>query len=236
MLPQNHVWQVDLRSWLTTLTVSDFECGLPGLTYDDAWLASADEVYRAWLTFENLGREITVLNGFKIAPEAFVLSSIEQGGSVYMQTYGLIEPGCLAWLYSWSYPGNPYHESIEIANRALVAAIVDMMMLWEATGHSQEKAAAFAVYGYVYSVCGHLLPVAVQDAYKEALSLYFVQFEAWVSTGTQADMDVPSILGACYAGQILGGDYPARAEAHALAVMDKHYGQAGFIDHGTERV
>ncbi len=228
---QGQPWET-LYGWLSERVVADFECDLPGLGYDDAWFTDADQVYRAWLTFENLGRGITKPDIFRVPSSTFVLSTIEQGGEVRFRLSDAVEPTCGAWLYAWDYPGNPYHLSEQLANRALVAAIVDAMMSYEHNGGSQEKASSFHVHAYVYNVCGHLLPAAVQDAYKEYLRLTFERFEGWVSTGTQSDLDAPSIAAMYITGAILGGDYPARAEAHADAFLDKHYKPAGYFDHG----
>ena len=230
-LPQNHAWQVDLRSWLQGLTVTDFDCGLPGLSYSDSYFSTPDELYRAWLTFQKLGRDIVAVTGVRYAPEDFVLSSIERDGEVYMDLYAATEPTCMAWLYAWTYPGNPYYQSVEVANRALVASIVDLMMGFDAPGGSQEKSSSFQTHAYVYQQCGHLLPPAVQDAYKAYLALAFDRFEGWVSSGTQASMDGPNVAGMYLTGQILGGGYPDRAHAHCLAFINKHY-HDGYIDHG----
>jgi hypothetical protein len=232
MLAQQGEPWATLYGWLSERVVSDFDCGLPGMSYSDSYFSTPDELYRAWLTFENLGRGIAKIDGVRIDPSHYVLSSIEQGGGVYMDLYALTEPACMAWLTVWDYPGNPYHGSVEVANRALVVSIVDAMMSYEDDGGSQEKASSFQAHAYVYQQCGHLLPPAVKDAYKEYLRLTFERFAAWVSTGTQADLDSPSLAAMFITGGILGSDYPARAEAHCDAFLNKHYKDAGYIDHG----
>jgi len=228
---QGQPWET-LYGWLSERVVADFDCGLPGLSYDDSYFSTPDDLYRAWLSFEDLGRGLTKNGGVRLDSSHYVLSSIEQGGAVHMKLYGVTEPACMAWLYVWDYPGNPYTGSVPVANRALVAAIVDMMMSFEDGGGSQEKASSFHAHAYVYQQCGHLLPAAVQDAYKEGLRLTFERFETWVSTGTQADLDSPSLAAMFITGGILGSDYPARAEAHCDRFLDKHYRDAGYIDHG----
>ena len=113
-LPQKHDWQIALRNWLSGRGASDYECGLPGLSFDASYFASDDDTYRAWVTFENNGRDITRISGVRIAPEHFLLESIESPEGVRMKLYYKVEPACLAWLYSWDYPGNPYYQNEQV--------------------------------------------------------------------------------------------------------------------------
>lgn len=234
-LPQNSTWQVTLRSWIGTLVSTDFDTGTPGLGYDAAYFTGDDDLlYKTWITFNNLGRGISpTIEGVRVASSVFLLSTIENGGDVYMNVDNIIEPMQIAWLYDWDYPGNPYHNQIEVANRALVGAICDMIMTSENYGNSQTSASAISAQAYVYSIVGHLLPATEQAAYEEGLEAVFELLDASGPTGIQADLELQGVTGMYLIGQILGGEFITRARTFAENFMSSHYKEAGYIDHGN---
>lgn len=242
-LPQQHGWQVIFRDWIASKRLQDFDCGLPGPEYSAAFFGSDDEIYRTWITFENLGRHTAKLTGARIDSCCFLLENIEDDGTgdrpagIYMKLDETIEPGALAWLYSWEYGGNPWYQKTEIANRAIVACMVDMIMCHDKyidgglASISQLVSSAFATWGYVYSVCKGLLEQEQVDAWAECMQAFFEAIDKQGPTGIQADMDLPAIVGMHYCTELLFG-YEERAEAYAKTFLEKHFNKAGYIDHG----
>ena len=250
-LPQKHDWQVTLRNWIAGKDESDFECGLPGLSFESftSWFGSDDDIYRAWITFENLGRDIAKIDGVRIDPSCYLLSAIEQEDGIYMRLYDRVEPAAMAWLYSWDYPGNPYHQNEQVANRALVACMVDMMMAYDASieqGNfdyfSQTYGSAFATWAYVFDMVGDLLPPAESIGYIYCLHRFFDAFEKQGPTGIQADMDLPVLIGMYYVG-IPSVTYDPRAKDYARKFLidggtwlevehEPYFNHAGFVNHG----
>jgi len=251
-LPQNHDWQVTLRNWIVGKDESDFECGLPGLSFNKTYFEDGerlkdDDIYRTWITFEDLGRRIANINGVRIAPCCYTLEEIEAEDGIYMRLYANVEPAAMAWLYSWDYPGNPYHQNEQVANRALVACMVDMMMAYDdimeqREGETDEEFAnrqkylsqtygsAFASWAYVFDVFAARLNVEANDArvaYKEALVSFYDAFVATGPTGIQADMDLPVLIGMHYTYH----DNPVH-NSYARTFFEKHFNEAGYIDHG----
>ena len=242
-LPQQHGWQVTFRDFIAGKTLQDFDCGLPGPEYSAAFFGSDDDIYRTWITFENLGRYTAKLTGARIDSCCYLLENIEDDGTgdrpagIYMKIDETVEPGALAWLYSWEYGGNPWLNKTEIANRAIVACMVDMIMCHDKfidgglASISQAVASAFATWGYVFDTCYMHLDQPEVDAWGECMQAFFHKIEEQGPTGTQADMDLPGILGMYYSTKCLFG-YEERAEAYARAFIDKHFNEAGYIDHG----
>lgn len=237
MLPQNHAWQVTLRDWMAGKTLACYECGLPGLSYDESYFPDNDSVLRAWLTFEDLGRHISKIRGARIDASHYLLENIESADGIRMRLDETVEPGALAWLYSWNYPGNPYYQSTEIANRALTACAVDLMMAHDhyidgdQQSISQLVSSMFATWAYVLDVLDHEAPAEFAEAYAEGLRAFFDRIEAQGPTGIQSDLDLPALVGMHYTEQFLAG-YDGRAEAYARAFMDKYFNAAGYGDHG----
>lgn len=242
-LPQQHGWQVAFRDFIAAKTLQDFDCGLRGLEYHNAYFGSDDEIYKTWITFENLGRHTAKLTGARIDSCNYLLENIEDDGTgdrpagIYMKIDETVEPGALAWLYSWDYGGNPWYNKTEIANRAIVACMVDMIMCHDKyidgnlASISQAVSSAFATWGYVFNTCYSLLGQQETDAWGECMQAFFHKIEEQGPTSIQADMDLPAIVGMYYSTEVLFG-YEQRAEDYARLFMDKHFNEAGYIDHG----
>lgn len=242
MLPQNHAWQVTLREWMAGKTLACYDCGLPGLSYSESYFADGDDLLRAWLTFEDLGRNITKITGARIDASHYLLENIESADGIRMRLYETVEPGALAWLYSWNYPGNPYYQSAEIANRALTACMVDMIMAHDhyidgnLQSISQDVSSMFATWAYCFDVLGGEMPNGVSIEFSRGLTDFFDRIEAQGPTGIQSDLDLPALVGMYYTAKQFHADSDTnrseRAEAYARAFMDNYYNPAGFGDHG----
>lgn len=238
-LPQNHGWQVVLRNYLASLQLQDFDCGLPGLSFSADYFASGDDVYRAWITFENLGRNIVRGNrGVRMDSCNFLLENIEREDGIYGKLYASYEPAELAWLYSWNYAGNPYYDNLQVANRALAACMWDMILTHDKfidgmlQGIDQAVSSAFATYAYTLSTCINVLDSDVVDAYLEGLKSFFDVLEAQGAGSDQADLSLSSIVGMWYTAQHVSG-LDERCEAYARAFMDASFSEAGYIKHGN---
>lgn len=118
--------------------------------------------------------------------------------------------------------------------------MVDMMMAYDASIEqgqyhyfSQTYGSAFASWAYVYHKLEPVLNDSlVEVAYLDALAGFFHSFEQQGPTGIQADMDLPSLVGMWYTAWEAEGEYSAKALAYAHTFFEKHFNEAGYIDHG----
>jgi hypothetical protein len=130
-LPQNHPWEVTLRNYMATLKTSDFAVSIKTLSWDPSWVTSGDQLYRWWLAFRDLPNDNREL---QMDPKYLLLSSIEgSDGNIHMAIgrgkYSVLHA---AWWADFNYPGNPYYNNRAVKLRALIPAMVDMMMLTHA--------------------------------------------------------------------------------------------------------
>ena len=61
VLPQDYAYQVDLRTYLGTLTASDFTLSLQEMTYNAAYVPTNDDVYKTWVVFQQALPEIRAI-------------------------------------------------------------------------------------------------------------------------------------------------------------------------------
>ena len=190
-LPQDRVWKVTLRNFLGTLPQSQFEIDEHEMTFPESYTKQSDEqVYRDWIVLGHLGRE-PVTAAFQADPKAFLLKSIETGDEIHV----FPGPAALAWWIGFDFPGNPYANSEPGMRRALVIAIVDMLMLETAhvdpyTIKPDFMGANLGTWAYTFRVCGDRLPVEVQSAYREGMLHYLGLMERIAPRDGNTNMDM----------------------------------------------
>ncbi|RMD81499.1 MAG: hypothetical protein D6820_05045, partial [Lentisphaerae bacterium] len=220
ILPQLFDYQVVLYDWLETLTVEDVTLKLGQTFTFDETLLSDDDLADLWVMAENL----TTSRVVRGEPEWYVLDAgngkgIEATGEVRVWH----EPGsgyggnpARSWanepaqLYALDIPlsgggrGNPYYKDPAMGRRAMVVAIVDMMMY-----HQELLSGNFATWGDMfgkaflswaeaYRWAGEVLPQNVRDAFEEGMG-YFLDHAVTSDVAPRAvntNMDMFFIHGA----------------------------------------
>jgi len=217
LLSQIYDYQVTLYDWLETVGVEDVTLPNGTFTWDDT-LSDIDELSELWVHAES----ITTSRVVRAEPEWYVLDAgngkgIEATGEVRIwhepgSGYGgnparswANEP---AYLYQLSIPGpggtegNPYYQHPAMGKRALVVAMVDMLMYHERMnqggyGKWQDMyGKAFVSWAQTYAWAKDILPPDVQAAYEEGMG-YFL--DTMIELGPRAvntNMDMFSMRGA----------------------------------------
>lgn len=193
-LPQDHPWQKVLRDHLATYREADFVIANHTFTLPDEYAkVELDRLYRDWIVLGNLGREPTPA-AFHADPAFFTLQRIE-GAEIRC----FPEPAALAWWTQFDFPGNPYFESKPGMRRALVIAIVDMLMLESAQIADSRNlkadfmAANLGTWAYTYKHAGALLPPEVQQAYREGMLYFLTKMERLAPRDQNTNMDMREI-------------------------------------------
>lgn len=218
LLPQQFDYQVVLYDWLETLTVDDvtLQTGQT-LTYDNNY-GDEDELADLWMQVEGLSAS----SATRGEPEWYVLDAgngqgIEAMGSVKVWheprgdgSYGGNPPRSWqnepAYLYQLDIPlagggqGNPYFQDPALGRRAMVVAMVDLMMhhdnLNTSTGWFDMVGKAFLGMAEAYRYAKGVLPSEEQDAFEEGAGYIL---DHLIQTGPRAvntNMDMFAIQGA----------------------------------------
>lgn len=205
-LPQDVPWKQTLHQWLSAqkaadVVIAEHEFRFPE-DYDGK---SHDRIYRDWIVLGHPGRE-PVTAGFRADPEWFTLARIE--GDVVRC---FPEPAALAWWIQFDFPGNPYFDSQPGRRRALVIAIVDMLML--ETSHADPRnikpdfmGANLGTWAYTYQVCQQELPAEAKDAYKHGMLHYLTLMERIAPRDGNTNMDMREIVTLAELDHVFAGD------------------------------
>ena len=217
ILPQKYDYQVALYNWLKTITVDDVTLPQAAFTWDGT-LADTDELADLWVQVEGL----TTSRVTRAEPDWYVLDA---GNGKGIEATGVVrvwhEPGSEysgnpprswanepAFIYQLSIPlmdgseGNPYYHLPAMGLRALVVAMVDMMMYHEEMdaggfGTWQDMyGKAFLSWAEAYRWCKDLLPADVQAAFEEGMGYFLDQMIAEGPRAVNTNMDTFSLQGA----------------------------------------
>lgn len=216
-LPQAHSWQRALREYLQTLSKASFVVTDHGLRFPDKYSETpTDRIYRDWIVLGNMGRE-PVTAGFQAEPKHFLLSAIE-GEEIRC----LPEPAALAWWIQFDYPGNSYAGSQAGMRRALVIAIVDMLMLETAhvdpyTIKPDFMGANLGTWAYTYRVCNGELTEKARAAYREGMLHYFKLMERLAPRDGNSNMDMRELVTLAELDHLFTGDRGFHERAIRLA-------------------
>ena len=233
-----------LYHWLAHYQSSDFDLPKNGISYDAAFLASDENVFRLRSLLSNQGRNIPEPKIIQVASSNFLLNTIDVGGQTKMKiTNGgprsFVEPISAAWHYTWDYPGNPNYHNEALMHRGFVYAIADMINLDainETTNTSVNRTdylgGSLIRYAVPYAKGKSLLPPSVQQAYELILIKMFNRLQTWSLNGTFGDMEIQATVGMFYTAQALNNPtYYSQAAARAQFVYEKMISGAGFEKH-----
>lgn len=193
-LPRDHEWQVMLREYLKTLAAEDFTiedyAWDTGKSYDDVDL---ENLYRDWIVLDGGG--CPSRHQLFAEPALFTLEKIERKDGVYM----FVESAGMTWWTRLSVPGNPFFENQAAEKRALVCAVVDMIMLETSWLNEFEKkpdfmSANLGIWAYTYSHAGRLMPLGVQEAFKQGMRYYLTVMEELAPRDINTNMDMREIV------------------------------------------
>ncbi|MEM7013312.1 MAG: hypothetical protein AAF585_17715, partial [Verrucomicrobiota bacterium] len=205
-LPQDSDWRRTLVHYLHFLTEDVFEIADHDFSFPENYSETDDErLYRDWIVLGHPGREPTVA-GFRADPKFFTLNQIE-GDEIRC----FPEPAALAWWIQFDYPGNPYFDSKAGMHRALVIAIVDMLMLESAhvvpyTIKPDFMGANLGTWAYTYQVCGQQLPAKAQAAYKAGMLHYLELMERIAPRDGNSNMDMRELVTLAELDHVFDGD------------------------------
>lgn len=236
-LPREHAYQRTLRDYLASLTEKDLAVERKLCTATPG-SADVEEQYRLWLLTLHLPR----VEPAALPAAAFTLKAIEGRKGL---TLPAAPNSCqmLAWLARWDYPGNPYFGSAAVKRRALVLAIVDLVMLDYLHEHGP-KASARSDFlggnliwlGYTFKQAGDVMPAAARAAMAAGLKKLVLRLERWGPTGRMTDMDLFAPVGLAYiASAIEDAEVRKIAESYSrrLFTEERFFHPAGyFVDVG----
>ncbi|MBM4067674.1 MAG: hypothetical protein FJ271_01830 [Planctomycetes bacterium] len=235
-LPQDHAYQRELRSYLMSLREKDliverreFKISTP---------VDPEEQFRLWLLTLNTPQ----VGAATLPASAFLLHAIEGHKGLAMPAMPA-DSQMLAWLANWDQPGNPQRGSPALKRRALVLAIVDLVMLDYLYEHAPQGAdradflgGNLIWIGYSCMVGRDLLPAATRAALDTGLKKHMDRLAKWGPRGAMTDMDLFAPVGMWYVAKALGTPEAKRlAESYSkrLFTEERFFHPAGyFVDVG----
>lgn len=118
-------WQRVLRAWIATFIQSDFDVTLVEMP-DASATATDDEMWAAWLTFEDRMFTAPSTAPIRRASSYFTLAGIENG-TVKLRSgrTRFVDTHTAAFYAYFDNPYNPYYDNAAIYRRTLVAVAVD---------------------------------------------------------------------------------------------------------------
>lgn len=235
-LPQEHAYQRELRDFLALLTEQDlvverkeFAITVP---------AEPEEQYRLWLLTLHPPR----VDAATLPAAAFTLRAIETGKGLTLPATPA-EAQLLAWLAHWDHPQNPYRGSRSLKLRALVLAIVDLVMLDYLYEHDPQGAdradflgGNLIWIGYACKCGRDVLPAKARAALDVGLQKHVDRLSKWGPRGAMTDMDLFAPVGLWYVAEAVGtAEVKRQAEAYSkrLFTEPRFFHPAGyFVDVG----
>jgi len=193
-IPQRHPWQQVLRTYLASLKPADFAIADTNWQFVDAYKATDHEkLYRDWIAMKG-GSRLPASVQFYAAPEWFTLKRIERPDGIYT----FQNPAGMTWWTQLDVPGNPFFGNRAARRRALVVAIVDMIMLetcWEDPRNLNPSftSANLGSWAYTYQHGRNLLPRAAQRAFEDGLVFYLQHIERLAPCDGNTNMDMRAI-------------------------------------------
>ena len=243
-LPEDHDYQRILRKYLGTLTAKDFDHGVTEKFTTPPINGDVEEQYRHWL----LGKFPQPLFGTKRGMPAvnapaqlFTLAALETPQGVQRPP---LWPEPVAFLVSWNYPGNPYHESRAMKLRAFVTMCVHLLMLDDQLEHAPEASgnrsdwltAPLILLAHPYPAVRDVLPEPVRQAYEIGLRKMGRRVLDWGPKGEEPNLDLIAPVALWYASQALHDakfTEETTAAARQLFTDQRFFHSAGyFVDRG----
>jgi len=192
-LPQDHPWQVTLRGFLQTVTPDAVTIKETAWQPGDYQKLSLEELYRHWTVLGNASR-MPRNNQFSADPKHFTLAGIEREDGIY----SFLGPAGMAWWTQFAAPGNPFYGVEPAKRRALVVAIVDMIMLESSWSDPRNikpdfMGANLGIWAYTYLHAKDLLPQPAQQAFEQGMLYYLTHMERLAPRDGNTNMDMREI-------------------------------------------
>lgn len=227
-LPQAYPWQVTLRNYLKTIQTKDLQIENHTFEFPESYANADDErVYRDWIILGHLGREPGRV-ALYADPAEFTLTRVEgEQIGTHLGTAGV------AWWAQFDFPGNPYSGSPAVLRRALVMAIVDMLML--ETSHEDPRnlkadfmGANLGTWAYTFHHGHQLLPPEAQQAYRIGMEHFLLQMERIAPRDENTNMDMRILATLAELDHVYAGDEQMHrrlvADARRILFGDEHRG------------
>jgi hypothetical protein len=234
-LPQDHEYQVILRNYIGSLTEKDFALKLEPVEFRERWVRDDETLHRLWV----LGQSFPDPNGLVLAPENFLLRTIESPEGIRIRVGEAGEPKDpeagvypedTSWWSTWNWRGNPYFDSRAVRNRAFVVAAVDMIMLdklhesgsdWVKNARRSDfLGGTLSWLAHVYRDTRRDLPEQVRAAFETGLEKFVDRLTEWGPTCVNENMDMKSLVAAAYIAEALReGPIVDKARAYAKRVL-----------------
>ena len=206
-LPQAHAWQITLRDYLADIEEADVR--IDKTTWElteDYQAAGVEKLYRDWIVLGHTGRLPTDAM-LRAAPRHFLLRQIEAA-----QIRVFPEPAAAAWWVQLDIKGNPYRHNDAARRRAVVIAIVDMIMLESAQIADPRNrkpdfmGANLGTWAYTYHHAHGVMPAKVQAAYRAGMLHYLRSMERLAPRDGNTNMDMRELATLAELDVILGAD------------------------------
>lgn len=239
MLPQEHPYQRQLRAYMATLTVKDFDHGVAGHITEKPSSEDPEYQYRNYILSLMGGagplvgskRGVPAINN---PPALFLLSSIEGEKAILKP---LVYPEALMAVVQWDYPGNVYRDNRALKLRCFISNCVNLMMLDDFLDknplacRADWRAYQLVILGKPYAGYKDLLPPEVRQAYQEGLKRFARRVISWGVKGEEPNLDLIAPIGLWYAAQVC--DDPAftkEVEAYARVMFTdpRYFHPAGY--------
>lgn len=236
-LPQAHEYQRTLRSYMASLTEKDFTHGVTAHPSVQPSSSDPEYVYRNYLSTLMNQPIIGSKRGYpsvNATARNFMLNVIESPSGVIEPP---VWPESLTGFVQWNYPGNPYYNNRALKLRALVTAMVKMMMIDDyleknpTVGRADWYAYEMVIMGAPFVAFKNELPEPARKAYQTGLIKYARRLMAWGPKGDECNFDMAAPLGLWYAMKGCDdADFKKECEAFARLMMAEpsHFNPAGF--------
>ena len=215
-LPSDHSWQVSLRAYLATLQPGEFEIAATEWRLEEDYGEDRSEkLYRDWLILGRLSR-LPAKGAFFADAALFTLGSIEREDGVYL----FPDPAGLAWWTQLDIAGNPFLRHPGARRRALVGAIVDMIMLESCWADPRNikpdfMAANIGTWAYTYLHARELLPTNTQRDFERGMLYYLAHMVRLAPRDGNTNMDMREIATLATLDEVFSD-----ADMHARLVRD----------------
>ncbi|MCX5659540.1 MAG: hypothetical protein NTW19_07425 [Planctomycetota bacterium] len=236
-LPHEHVYQRALRDFLLTLKEADFVIDTSAQPPRDQM--TLDDCYRDWVWLK--GEIPLPTAGLAIPAKAFTMQAVESPAGVMRPN---VSPSDMARLAMWNHPGNPFLGSPGLRRRAMVVAVIDMVMHDELHEKKPDSGANRSDFlggtliwlAYSYPAFREFLPLDAQKAYEDGLRKLVARIINWGPRASMTDMDLFAPVGMAYVAQALDDreiERVARHYAQTLFTDPRFFRKAGyFVDNG----
>ena len=224
ILPQDWQYQVTLYDWLQSLSLADVALTPAPLVWDGTY-TSPEQLANLWLSLENrpLAARATVGQACWFILDDGNGCGIEATGDVRLYYKGgPVNTGAFgndpAFWYQLDVPisgggqGNPYYQNPSVARRALVVAIVEMLM-WDqsieqtaASARNDFFGKAVSSWAYIYHHTKDILSSTERTAFETGLGRFLDHTIRLGANDVNTNMDMFAVNGA--AGVYASTDNP----------------------------